>query len=45
MSTDDVLARFGPGLVAEGDLEVCRRALALYTDIAQLTRAMPDHRF
>lgn len=39
MSTDDVLARFGPGLVAEGDLEVCRRALALYTDIAQLTRA------
>ena len=39
MTTDDVLARFGPDLLGPGELETCRRALALYTDIAQLTRA------
>jgi len=39
MSTDDVLVRFGPEFMNAGDLEACRKALALYTDIAQLTRA------
>nr|WP_272214121.1 bifunctional [glutamine synthetase] adenylyltransferase/[glutamine synthetase]-adenylyl-L-tyrosine phosphorylase [Marinicella sp. W31]MDC2876581.1 bifunctional [glutamine synthetase] adenylyltransferase/[glutamine synthetase]-adenylyl-L-tyrosine phosphorylase [Marinicella sp. W31] len=45
MTTDDVLARFAPGVMPEGDLEVCRRALALYTDIAQLTRACLNEGF
>ncbi|QQM29207.1 bifunctional [glutamine synthetase] adenylyltransferase/[glutamine synthetase]-adenylyl-L-tyrosine phosphorylase [Martelella lutilitoris] len=45
MTTDDVLARFGPEVMAAGDLETCRKALALYTDIAQLTRACLNEGF
>ncbi|AJY47214.1 bifunctional [glutamine synthetase] adenylyltransferase/[glutamine synthetase]-adenylyl-L-tyrosine phosphorylase [Martelella endophytica] len=39
LTTDDVLVRFGPALMGEGDIEACRKALELYTNIAQLTRA------
>lgn len=39
LSTDDVLAGCGGEVMAEGDVELCRKALRLYTDIAQLTRA------
>ena len=45
LSTDDVLARFGPVLMGDGDVETCRRALTLYTDIAQLTRACLNEGF
>ncbi|MET3599261.1 bifunctional [glutamine synthetase] adenylyltransferase/[glutamine synthetase]-adenylyl-L-tyrosine phosphorylase [Martelella mangrovi] len=45
MTTDDVLARFGPEIMEDGDLETVRRALALYTDIAQLTRTCLNEGF
>ncbi|MBB4121611.1 bifunctional [glutamine synthetase] adenylyltransferase/[glutamine synthetase]-adenylyl-L-tyrosine phosphorylase [Martelella radicis] len=45
MTTDDVLARFGPEVMETGELETCRKALSLYTDIAQLTRACLNEGF
>ncbi|TCT40963.1 bifunctional [glutamine synthetase] adenylyltransferase/[glutamine synthetase]-adenylyl-L-tyrosine phosphorylase [Martelella mediterranea] len=45
LSTDDVLATYGAQVMSAGDIETCRKALSLYTDIAQLTRACLTERF